>query len=215
MKKADMNKFAQLISTIAELHDKSISKALVEIYWECLQKFELLDIKHAIKAHAKNPDTGQFMPKPSDVVRYLEGGTNAQALQAWTKVEKAIESIGGYSSVIFDDALIHAVISDMGGWIQFCKMTEEESPFKAQEFEKRYARYAIRAPEKYPRKLMGIFELQNSAAAYLVPSPILIGNRQKAENVFKNGSTKMLEYHEFNASIEKILPALNQIEKGE
>jgi hypothetical protein len=55
------------------------------------------------------------MLKPSDVVRYLEGSTSCQALQAWSKVMQAVKTIDQYDSVVFDDSLIHAVIHDMGG----------------------------------------------------------------------------------------------------
>lgn len=33
---------------------------------------------------------------------------------AWNKVDKAVRQVGAWTSVMFDDALIHRVISDMG-----------------------------------------------------------------------------------------------------
>lgn len=57
-------------------------------------------------------------------------------------------------------------------------------PFKAREFEKRYAAYVLKPPENYPRHLAGLIELQNSATGNLVPLPEFIGDVEKAKEVY-------------------------------
>ena len=56
---------------------------------------------------------------------------------------------------IFDDALIHAVIVDMGGWVRLCEMYQRDESFKQREFESRYIAYRRHPPQLYPQQLFG------------------------------------------------------------
>jgi hypothetical protein len=196
MQTSDMPNFLNLLTGLGALYGKPINEPLVEIYWRALQRFEFPAVKEALQAHVDNPDSGQFMPKPADVVRYLEGGSRTQALQAWSRVVKAIGSIGCYRSLVFDDSVIHAVVSDMGGWVQLCKVTEDELPFKANEFEKRYTGYVLHPPETYPKQLTGVIEQQNSSQGHEVEPPVLIGDQHKALLVYRSGGDTALPYHQ-------------------
>jgi len=122
-----------------------------------------------------DPDVGQFMPKPADFVRYIEGNNETKALIAWGKVMRAIREVGAWESVTFDDAKIHAVILDMGGWIELCRKTIKELDFMAREFEKRYCAYQYRGDDNYPERLTGKKEQINSYQNGAVVKPRLIG----------------------------------------
>ncbi len=56
----------------------------------------------------------------------LGGSTQDAALAAWSKVDRAVREVGPYQSVAFDDALIHRVLFEMGGWIPLGSKTEDE-----------------------------------------------------------------------------------------
>jgi len=208
MHTADMNKFAQLITTIGELYGKSISKPLMEIYWQALKRFELSDLQRALQAHANNPDSGQFLPKPADVVRYIEGSGETKALQAWAKVEKAISHVGSYQSIAFDDPLIHAVLDDMGGWIKLCSITIDEMPFRANEFQKRYTGFVNKPPERHPKYLCGITERDNGKDGYAIKPPLLIGDPKKAEQVMLSGGSTTLSIQQLSQPLHKLLNQL-------
>jgi hypothetical protein len=115
MKKDDMAQFAALMQGVATLYGKAMSTTLTEIYWQALSEYSLAAVHDAIHRHVTHPDTGQFMPKPADLVKLIMGGSADQAYLAWSKVRRAIQTIGSYQSIVFDDANIHAVIHDMGG----------------------------------------------------------------------------------------------------
>lgn len=165
MKQDDKDIFGQMMTGIAEIYGKKLSAPLLEIYWHLLTKYSLSQIKSALEKHMLNPDAGQFMPKPADIIRYLDGDKQTQALQAWTKVINAIKSVGAYSSVAFDDPLIHVVIIEMGGWISLCHTNLDQLNFKFHEFNKRYS--ALQTQQSlsnlinYPQKLSGIIEQSN------------------------------------------------------
>ena len=63
---------------------------------------DLRAVADALNRHAVNPDNGQFLPKPADIVRLINGNTVDRALVAWSTVERAIRSTGPYQSVVFD-----------------------------------------------------------------------------------------------------------------
>lgn len=206
MKSPDYANFATLLIELGVIYEKPMNQTLIEVYWCNLKQFDFIAVKKALQAHVVNPDpSGRYMPKPSDIVRYLKGSSHTQALQAWSRVIKAISDIGCYSSVIFDDALVHAVISDMGGWVQLCKVKENELPFRANEFEKRYTGYVLHPPTTYPKKLTGIIEQQNHETSYNIASPILIGDRQKALLVYKGGEVASLLYYQPNVPLEQLI----------
>ena len=101
---------------------------------------------------------------------------------AWSKAYKAICSYGRRNSVVFDDPTIHAVIADMGGWIEFAGMSEEEMPFRAREFEKRYRSYLITGVSKCETVMIGMDDAQNMRAGFQrEPMPFLIGEKDKAK----------------------------------
>lgn len=188
MKSLQREQFVALMAGVAELYGKSLSPQLISIYWEGLRDYEFSEVKDAINLHVRNPDTGQFMPKIADVVKFLEGSTLTQAMRAWQKVTDALRLVGTYSSVVFDDPIIHAVIADMGGWQPLGQVQNDELPFKAREFEKRYQGYKVKPPQNYPRKLIGIFERENAMRGFESDPPTMIGNTEQALLVYNGGS---------------------------
>ena len=205
METHDISKFLNLMAGIGELYAKPLSSHLIDIYWQALKRFDLIDVQAAFEAHINNPDCGQFFPKPADIVRFIEGSGESKALQAWAKVEKAIIQVGAYQSMIFDDALIHAVIEGMGGWIKLCSVKNDELPFKANEFQKRYMGFVHIAPERHPKFLCGLTELENSKNGFSVNMPLLIGDVKKAEQVMQSGGGTPLSVQQLSQSVLGLL----------
>ena len=187
MTHADMTEFVKLMTGLGVLYAKPMSEHLIDIYWQALKNFSFAGVKEALNAHVRNPDTGQYLPKPADVVRYLEGAGQTQALQAWSQVVRTIRAVGCYESVVFDDPIIHAVIEDMGGWLQLCKITQKELPFRAHEFEKRYLGYVLHPPQHFPKQLIGLIESQNNLQGYGSDQPFLIGDIVQAHQTYRQG----------------------------
>lgn len=191
MQKEHRPNFLSFMTGIGQIYGKEINPPLVEIYWQSLSNFDFADVKKAFHAHVTNPDVGQFMPKPADIVRYLEGSTQTQGLRAWAKVDAAISRVGAYESVVFDDPIIHCVIEEMGGWVTLCKLTIDDLKFRAKEFEKRYASYVLNPPGSYPARLCGIVEGQRGTQGFELAPPSYVGDKRKAELVYQQGSERI------------------------
>lgn len=191
MKDADRTKFAELLTGISEIYGKPISRVSMQLWFDALKDYEIDEIASALSRHVRNPDTGKWIPKPADVIAAIDGTAADAAYLAWTKVEEAIQRVGSYETVVFDDPIIHCVVQDMGGWVELGQVETNELKFKANEFAKRYQGYRQKgAVEDYPAKLVGITEGDCASRGFDIPPPVLIGNTGKAMAVEEMGNLR-------------------------
>jgi len=192
MRNDEAQKFLALMNGIGEYYGRKLSDVLLDVYWEGLKNYDFEAVSKALHLHIANPDSGQFFPKIADISRHIAGGHADRALIAWAKVDKAVRTIGNYRSMVFDDAIIHAVIMEMGGWIGLGMCDMDEWPFRQNEFVKRYRGYLDRggAGNDYPAKLIGQAEIHNQQLGILDSSreTALIGDHSKAMEVMRLGS---------------------------
>lgn len=188
MEVTDRPRFAALITGCAEYYGKPVSAAVIGLYWKGLERFDFDAVQSAIWAHMASPENGQYMPKIADVVRLTEGSSEDAAMLAWTKVDKAVRSIGPYQDVVFDDPIIHRVLVEMGGWISLGEKNEKDWPFFAKEFQTRYRAYRMRGGvSEYQPLLTGISNAHNVRLGFKPESPLLLGDESKARKVLTDG----------------------------
>ncbi|MFY3305260.1 DUF6475 domain-containing protein [Achromobacter xylosoxidans] len=197
MIETDRQPFFAMLADVYAFYRANFSDFAGRVWWAAMRCYDLAAVQDALGRHSVNPDTGQYLPKPADVVRMLQGGTQDSALAAWAKVDRAMRQIGAYRSVVFDDALIHRVLHDMGGWPGLGRKTDDEWPFVAKEFENRYRGYRTRSERpEYPPVLIGIAEAQNSEAGRESQPPVLIGRAEQARRVLAGGTrSPLVEFH--------------------
>lgn len=171
---------------------------MVLLWFGALQRFELQDIRAAFSRHVGDPDRGQFPPRPADIVRQIDGSTTGAAPLAWGKVIRAVAQVGSYSTVVFDDAAIHAVIADLGGWPEICRTNNEELPFLQRRFESAYRSYRERGKFDYPPRLLGSHAIQNSATGHAIGGALLIGDPQACQLVQERGASGGLQLTQDN-----------------
>ncbi len=197
--RTEFREFTLLLTLVTEQYGRPISPNVIELYWNALRGYGLPAIRTALNTHVLNPDTGQYMPKIADIVRAIQGGTEDRALRAWAKVDRAVREVGPYASVVFDDPLIHAVIEEMGGWIQFGKKPEKEWPFVAKEFETRYRTLVGRERAvAHPPSLTGLVEADHARHGTMgqtLPPPTIIGDSSRAHEVFRTGRVEDAKGH--------------------
>jgi hypothetical protein len=175
------------LTACAELYGKAISEGAMSLWWQSLERFDIELVEKAFRAAVEDPESGQFMPKPADIIKRIDGTQTDRALIAWGKVLDAIRRVGAYQTVGFDDGVIHNVIIDMGGWPTVCRSQIEELPFLQRRFCDTYRAYAVRPNIEFPAKLIGESEQANSGKGYRAPAPVLIGDQEKAAKVVSIG----------------------------
>jgi hypothetical protein len=187
MRRTDETRFKACLMACAEVYGKPVSAAVTGIWWDALKTYDIGAVEDAFRRHLYSPDIGQYMPKPADILRMLEGTAVDGAMVAWAKVDRAVRTVGPYPSVTFDDPLIQRIVQEMGGWIALCGKRSDEWPFIGNEFRTRYHGYSSRAalPE-YPGRLPGMIEADHGGA-YRGQNDVLIGDGEKALAVRTGG----------------------------
>ncbi|CAE6838872.1 DUF6475 domain-containing protein [Paraburkholderia nemoris] len=193
MNVSDKPSFFALIADVYAFWKSDFSEFAGRAWWEAMLPYDFEAVKDAFNRHAVNPDSGQYLPKPADVVKMLGGSTQDAALVAWSKVDRAVREVGTYRSVVFDDPIIHRVVTDMGGWVLIGRKDNDEWPFVRNEFVNRYRGYRMRSeiPEYVP-VLIGIAEAANNEALLNSQPPVLIGEARAAYAVMTGGGNKPL-----------------------
>jgi len=169
------DKFIELLSGLGELYDKQITEAMFDIYYEALKDFSFEQISGAamkcVKTHKYNT-----LPKPAEILEWLEGSIEDKAYIAWTQAHMAVVKYGHYDTVEFADPIISNVIQELGGWMLFSDIKTTELPFWEKRFREFYKVFEKRGVNT-PVKLMGFIELSNTQTNYLdcIPEPIKIG----------------------------------------
>lgn len=188
MNAADQKKLADVLGGVHDFYGKELSKFAVTVWLQACEMFDVEQVTKALSAHLMDAERGQFMPKPADIVRQLEGTRTDRSLIAWGKVLDAMQRVGAYQSVVFDDGAIHGAISDMGGWAAICRSETDELPFTQKRFCDLHRAYSARPDMPYPARLVGDHELHNAPRGYSVAPPMLIGDARRAQAVERLGS---------------------------
>jgi len=189
MTPADRTKFFEVLGGLHDFYGKELTKFAGQVWWQVCEAFDLEQVTKAFSAHLTDAEHGRFMPKPADLVRVLHGTRTDRSLIAWGKVLGAMQRVGAYTSVCFDDGLIHAAIEDLGGWIKVCRSTTDELPHVQRRFCDSYKAYTTRGDAVFPALLPGANHLDNATRGYANPKPTLIGDPEAAKRVFSLGTS--------------------------
>lgn len=183
--------FKGLLTDVLAYYGKDCSEFTLTVWWGAMQTFSYEQVSRALQKHATDPERGQFAPKVADIVRVLQGTTTERAALAWGKAHDAMSRVGAYTDVVFDDPAIHAVVEDLGGWPKVCRWPVEELSYLQHRFQESHKAYTERGKFEYQRRLGGDRspDHEYERRGFAVPCPVLIGNRERAIAVLKNGST--------------------------
>jgi len=175
MQHQDELKFAELMAVLTEVYDdgRPPSKLKMEVYYQALKGFDIMEIEKAVKGIIYSRGTASF-PKPAEIIQEIRGTTSNQATMAWIEVLETVKRVGHYQSVRFFDPVIHSVIGVMGGWVRLAgSMTTDEEKWKQKEFEKLYEILSKYPRNKHPEYLPGLCEIQNAASGCEVKQEII------------------------------------------
>lgn len=194
MDNGDRAKFKTLLTDAMAFYRQDVSSYSLSVWWSACQPFELEQVTKALTAHAMDPDGGQFAPKPADIVRQLAGTATDRAQVAWGKAHDAASGVGAYSDVVFDDPVIHAVITDMGGWPKFCRTETAELGYLQHRFCESYRAYAGSQSFEYPKLLGGARSPDDVYAmrGLKAPAPAVVGDIERARLVYRGGRLSQL-----------------------
>lgn len=190
MRANQFQEFRELLANALSFYRQDVTPFMLDVWWQACQGFDLEQVRKALTAHAMDPDRGQFAPKPADIVRQLGGTATDRALMAWGKVMSAIQSVGAYTDVVFDDPAIHAAIEDLGGWPKVCRGDVKDLSYLQHRFTEAHRAYSGRGSFDYPRRLSGDRSPDSVYAKRGLPppKPAVVGDKSMAMVVYHGGT---------------------------
>lgn len=75
MQPNDKTEFALLLAKAWRFYGKVIDPEAVADWHDLLEEFPMEAIRYAIKRHLTDPERGQYLPKPADLIRHLPAAT--------------------------------------------------------------------------------------------------------------------------------------------
>jgi len=175
----DKNKFLHLMTGLGELYNQKITETLLEIYYKILSNYDYQELENAVNKVIRIHKYSN-LPKPAEILEYLEGSQDDKALKAWLDVKEALKKGGYYNTIKFTDPIIPKCINDFGGWMEFCSLPEEEQPFIQKRFMDLY-RLFLKRGEKDDKPLQGYIENHNKNLGERIPEPLVIGDRKNKQ----------------------------------
>lgn len=172
MQDQDKAAFRDMMMAAGEVYGREITKPLLQMYFSALAPMSIEQAQSAMMAHMRNPDSGQFFPKPADLLRGVVGTSKQQeaaiedrAAIAWACIERDIRRIGSYGTLKLDDKQALATVKAMGGWKELCACDAAKLEWKRKEFISMYETYERTPLDALPSSLPGRIELSEHKAA--------------------------------------------------
>lgn len=166
MKNEDKRAFFDLMMAAGEVYGREVTQPMAAIYFSALANVSIEQVQAAMMAHMQNPDSGQFFPKPADLIKQMTGTTKQQdaaiedrAAIAWACIERDIRRIGSYGTLKLDDKQALATVKAMGGWQSICQTETSKMEWKRKEFIRMYETFERMPLEALPSSLPGRIEM--------------------------------------------------------
>lgn len=166
MKNEDKRAFFDLMMAAGEVYGREVTQPMAAIYFSALANVSIEQVQEAMMTHMQNPDSGQFFPKPADLIKQMTGTTKQQdaaiedrASVAWACIERDIRRIGSYGALKLEDKQALATVKAMGGWQSICQTETSKMEWKRKEFIRMYETFERMPLEALPRSLPGRIEM--------------------------------------------------------
>lgn len=174
MEDANKQDLGKMLVGIALTYGKEINNFMMVAFWEVLRPYTWPEVKNAFVTYLGDTECGQYMPKPADIKRIIEGSLRENALDALAELDHAIRCHGPYKSIQFQNPVITAVVKGMGGWSRFSRISDSEYEFLKKEFIERYIMYSKSPQPFHNTVLLGIEALSNSSLDVALPKPVFV-----------------------------------------
>lgn len=191
MKNEDKRAFFDLMMAAGEVYGREVTQPMAAIYFSALESVSIDQVQAAMMAHMQNPDSGQFFPKPADLIKQMTGTTKQQeaviedrASIAWACIERDIRRIGSYGTLKLDDKQAMAAVKAMGGWQSICQTENSKMEWKRKEFIRMYETFERTPLEALPSSLPGLVELSEAKAS----CPVALNSLALGVAKWRNGN---------------------------
>jgi hypothetical protein len=168
----DTDEFLDLLHAIAEQYDRTVSAAAGTMFFGALQQYDIATVRGAFNRFIRSPQAKYGFPKPIHIIEIIEGSEEEKEANAWAILTDACRRIGSYTSAVFEDVALAAVVERMfkswAGCVEYWGDSGEmQWQAKRKEFILLY-RIAAKEPRRNrePVLLLGRSALENQQSGY-------------------------------------------------
>ncbi|AEY69643.1 hypothetical protein PEp14_00054 [Erwinia phage PEp14] len=104
MVEGDKREFAEIMGAVMALYGRDATQPLLRLYFAALGAHSLEHVRQALDRWVKDPEHGQFMPKPAEIIRtieYTHGSSRARWLSANEAWAQAIPAADESATVVW------------------------------------------------------------------------------------------------------------------
>lgn len=139
--------FDRIMQRLLDVYpNRKLNKHQLETWFLVMRDMTEEQLQAAVLLHIRNGDDWPTPAKLRQNIGLVDPGMadpETRAIKAWDAVSRAIKSVGGYTSVDFDDPLTNASVRSLGGWEWLTNLTSDELKFKRHEFLKTYKTFSV------------------------------------------------------------------------
>lgn len=115
MRREDAAEFAGTLEGMMGLYGVTLTKPIKAIWWRALESYDFARVSGAFSEHVSDPDRGQYVPKPADIIRRLGAHQpkHIGADEAWSLVLRSFDEA---ESVLLTDQIAAARVAAKPVW---------------------------------------------------------------------------------------------------
>jgi hypothetical protein len=151
MVEADFQEFSKTLTGTSEIYRSPLSPAGISLWWRALAAYDFSQVDRAFIAHSCDTERGQYMPKPADIVRAIEGSQDDKAMIAWSEVMSELKRVGSSGRPVFADILTLECVRFVGGWGDLCRSESSQMSFIQKRFTDAYKTFSRRQAQAMPQ----------------------------------------------------------------
>lgn len=127
---SDKIEFARILSGLAEIRSKPLSKEAMSMYWLALSDWSMDEFRQAAKHLLSH---SQFMPTPYDFEQLRKEVSNETAGEAWEQVRSAIRH-RHHSDATSINPKIDKIVRQMGGYTALGMTDSDQMTWREKRF---------------------------------------------------------------------------------
>ena len=184
MNTGDRPAFIKVWAATWSTYGRTVEPAGIDLAFKMLAKrYTLAQVRAGIEMYATDPAHAEFPPTAAAIIGKLEGNPADRAIRGWAKALPLLSG-GTHNYVVFDDRVIHQVVSEMGGF-RYLGSGSEETHFLELKFKSIYESIVNnpQARDDYPSRL----ELSVSKTNCEHHQVLYVGDREQCLMVEQQG----------------------------
>jgi len=128
----DRERLLTTLAAVYAFYERELTELACEFWCDDMGNFPVDAVERAFAAHRRDPERGQWLPKPADIIRQLQGDTTQRAALAWGEALDCARAGGaGYARL---QPATRAALDSIGGMLALRRADDSQVSFLQRQF---------------------------------------------------------------------------------